>query len=320
MISNGELLQNTIDDILEISNFEEGKVRLDFHNFNLISMFEELKDIISLNRTNDKIEFKVEAEVENQLYHGDSYRIRQILINLLSNSLKFTSEGFIKLICSETSKYSNGLRFEIIDTGVGISPDYLERATTAFSQEDESFSRSRGGVGLGLYITRKLVEQLDGYFAIESEKGKGTTVVVELPLSLAVDEEDTDPREIASLQLGKKIIIAEDDADAQFIIKEYLKELNLELDFVSDGSQLIEKVLENDYDLVITDVQMPVLDGVEATRILRQKGVQIPIVVMSAHTLNEEKDKCFKAGVNSYISKPILKEELIKSIISILQA
>ncbi len=317
MISNGELLQNTIDDILEISNLEEGKVLLNFHDFNLLTLVEELKDLISLNRKNEEVEFKVDLKTDHHFFHGDSFRIRQILINLLSNSLKFTDKGHVKLLCREDKGDTFNLRFTVIDTGIGIDPDYLERATAAFSQEDESFSRSKGGVGLGLYITKKLVEQLDGKFDIHSEKNKGTTIEVRIPVSKVNSANHREGHSLVLPALNKKIVVAEDDFDAQFILKEYLKGLGLNLKFVSNGKELIEEVINGAYDLVITDVQMPVLDGLEATRLLRKKGVAIPVLAMSAHTLVEEKEKCFRAGVDAYIAKPISKDELIKSIIDI---
>ena len=327
MISNGNHLLTIIDDILNISSFEQSKIQLNPHNFNIRKLISNVEDIILAEKKNSHIEFVCTVNAMTENIYGDSVRIRQVLINLLNNSLKFTNEGSIKLHCTvQETRTQNALNLflEIEDTGIGIDEDYLKDIYNPFTQEDETFGRSQGGVGLGLSIVHNLVSLMEGKIQIKSHKNIGTNFKIDIPTMTAKTEESIETKAIKSKQhinkleskIQKKILIAEDDEDARILLNTYLKSTEYNVTFVINGTDLLAEILEKNslYNLILSDIQMPGTDGLSATRTLRKNDITTPIILMSAHALQEEKEKGLAAGANEYIVKPINKDHLIKTI------
>jgi len=320
MKKNGELLQILINDILEISNLEENKLSLKNHNFDMNNLIDDIKDIVLTKNDNNNIQLTFSFKGERSTFNGDSLRLKQIIINLLSNSLKFTNKGRIDFSCTLKESLPNDIsmvEFVVKDTGIGMDSQYIEHATKAFTQEDESFSREKGGLGLGLFICFNLVEQMKGEFIISSIKNSGTKVSFILPLKNTIhipsDDKSYDMHKPQSRSQKYQILIAEDDDDTQFIVRTYLRELHADFDFVKNGDELLKKLPSKAYDLVLTDIQMPKLDGLSVTRTMREMGDKTPIVVMSAHTLEEEKKIYFNAGISAFIPKPLDQDLLLNT-------
>ena len=323
MTSSGNHLLNIIDDILEVSSLEESKVQLHPHKFNLHELVAEVNDVFLEKRDATNIEYVFNVDSSLSHLYGDSNRLRQILLNLLSNSLKFTDNGRIVLSCSKKDVDEEGnvlVEFMVQDTGVGMDESYLPCAYHPFSQEDQSFSRKKGGVGLGLSIVYSLVKLMSGEIEVTTSKGVGTTFTISLPFMLAAQVDKTIEgchHQTNNIALcNKNILVAEDDQDARFLIETFLDEENLELDFVNNGKELLAQSSKKSYDLILTDIQMPELDGLSATRELRSQGVSTPILALSAHALREEKEKAILAGVNDILSKPFNKESLVSFVLS----
>ncbi len=323
MAHSGEHLLSVIDDILDVSSLEESKVKLHLHKFNLHELIAEVNDIVAIKfrSTGNEYIYSVDSSLHD--LYGDSIRLRQILINLLSNAFKFTEKGKVFLSCVNKGVNENKqitVQFKVQDSGIGMDKDYLSRAYQPFSQEDETFSRKKGGTGLGLSIVYNLVKMMNGKINIDSRKGVGTTFIIDLPFEQVEQssEKKSEDEEVSDKDINwsakKSVLIAEDDEDARFLIKLFLKDLKLKLDFATNGRELIDMASKTSYDLILTDIQMPELDGLSATRKLRDQGVKTPIVALSAHALMEEKEKCMQAGISDILSKPVNQHELISFI------
>ncbi|RZK14755.1 MAG: sensor histidine kinase, partial [Hymenobacter sp.] len=249
---------------------------------------------------------------------GDPYRITQILLNLASNSVKFTEKGEIT-VESEVAGYLNGqviIAFSVCDTGVGIDPAYLDSIFQEFSQEDTSITRKFGGTGLGLSISRSLARLMGGEIYIDSEKGQGTSshFCLFLPIGTVQDLPQRKSATIANPQqlLGKRVLLVEDNEYNRLLANTFLSNAQLTVTEAENGAEAIARVGEQDFDLILMDVQMPVLDGFEATKHLRQLGLTTPIIALTASAINGEKQKCLAAGMDDYLTKPFFEDELIQ--------
>jgi len=286
----------------------------------------------------------VDADVPNCL-KGDPYRLRQILTNLIGNSIKFTDTGSVLIHIENNLEEKNeeSLRFSVTDTGIGIPTDKLGSIFTSFSQASSDTTRKYGGTGLGLSITRQLVEKMKGTIWVESQLGEGSTFFFTTQFETANDDEksvalansvnlsgnsrvvtphNTEPdltgdgdEENKSL----KILLAEDSPDNQLLIKLYLKKTNHELDIAENGEIAVKKFISGNYDLVLMDIQMPVMDGYSAAKKIREwekeKNVkEVSILALTAHALNGEKERCVQAGCSDYLTKPIKKDKLLQII------
>tara|TARA_Y100000768_G_scaffold381552_1_gene360417 strand:+ start:14366 stop:16507 length:2142 start_codon:yes stop_codon:yes gene_type:complete len=319
----GEHLLKLLDDILEISSHEEGNIKIEPHSFSLKELVAEIEDLLQNKYSDSKVNFQSQLKVQNDLFYGDSDRIKQVLINLLNNAYKFTEAGEVKLEIAEEeiSSEHNGSVLHIIvqDTGLGIDEKYLDQIYSPFSQEDGSFQRKKGGIGLGLAIVNNIIKMMKGSIDVHSVKDQGTKFSIKLPIELA-KESDSEISELDLIETKltntarKNILIAEDDQDARFLIKVYLEDQNVNIDLVTNGEELLESFSKKKYDLILTDIQMPKLDGLSATKKLRDQGVAIPILALSAHALPEEKEKSLDAGIDAILSKPLHQEKLINFI------
>jgi CheY-like chemotaxis protein/HPt (histidine-containing phosphotransfer) domain-containing protein len=250
---------------------------------------------------------------------GDPHRIKQILINILGNSIKFTEVGYISLrmTVEHFGADQKWVRLRIRDTGIGMDPKFMENLFTKFMQEDSSIVRKFGGTGLGLSITKELIDLMGGNISVQSEKGKGTEMTIFLPFRMG---KETDLPEVADAQSvagtsveGNRVLLVEDNELNQQVAGMTLKHFGLEVDVASNGKQAIEVLSQKQFDIVLMDVQMPIMDGYEAARMVRQElKLDVPIIALTANALKGEAEKCLNAGMNDFVSKPFDETTLLK--------
>jgi CheY-like chemotaxis protein len=256
---------------------------------------------------------------------GDSLRINQVLLNMVSNALKFTDAGRVCICCSVIDDRENEqrIRFEVCDTGIGIDPEKTEHIFDSFSQEDPSVARRFGGTGLGLAICRQLVQLMGGEISLSSEKGKGSVFRFELQLikGTAADLADTEQVPMASKSLdGARILLAEDNQTNQYLMATLLNSWSIHVDIASNGFEAIDLLQNGRYDMVLMDIQMPLCDGIEATSIIRSRlGLKVPIIALTANALKGDEERYLEAGMDGYLSKPIEPNNLYSKISAALE-
>jgi signal transduction histidine kinase/ligand-binding sensor domain-containing protein/CheY-like chemotaxis protein len=322
---SGESLINVINDILDFSKIESGEMVLDIHKFHLQQCIEEVSKLFNgqAAKQNIQLTYGIDKNVPDEII-SDKLRLKQILINLAGNALKFTKQGQVTINVNLLNQDSDNLKlsFEVNDTGVGISPDKLSRLFKPFSQGDSSTTRKYGGTGLGLVICEKLVELLGGSMNIESAVNSGTKVVFSMVCQANQIQEVAQSNpiqqggEVISAEFATKfpmkILVAEDNIINQNVIKQVLKKFGYQPFIVSNGREAFDITQMEKFDLILMDVQMPELDGLEATHKIRQEGNHQPVIIaMTASAMPEDKIKCLKAGMNYFMSKPIGFAELL---------
>jgi len=322
--SSGETLLALINDILDFSKIEGGKLELEAMPFDLIDCIEASIGLVAqaAARKGLSLSYSIEESVPTNII-SDVTRLRQILANLLSNAVKFTNKGEISIIVSSKKEGdSDFIQFAIRDTGIGIPKDRMDRLFQSFSQIDTSMTRKYGGTGLGLAISKRLVELMDGSIWVESEEGKGSTFFFtintkEAPcvsISKAAKKADIVRHKLTS-DTGRsplRILLAEDNIVNQKVGLRMLERLGYHADVAANGLEVIQALERESYDVILMDIQMPEMDGLEAARRIRMlpEGDQIYIIAITAHALKGDKETCFNAGMNDYISKPVRIEDL----------
>jgi len=316
IVRNSTHLHQIINDILDLSKIEAGQLEVEKTNISPSQILNELDSIVG-SQTRDKgLIFNIEYQFPYpKTILSDPTRLKQILINLCGNALKFTTEGgiTIKTYC-DNSKHQ--LIFEVIDTGIGMSSEQTEKIFQPFSQADSSTTREYGGTGLGLTISRQLTEKLGGVIQCHSQVNVGSSFIVSIntgPLSVIEfsselsqlhNNKNQSHTEEYKLLKGH-VLLAEDNTDNQNLIEMYVNKFGLDIDFANNGQIAVEKVTQEKYDLVLMDMQMPVMGGLEAIGFLRQMGCTLPIIALTANAMTSDKDKCLKAGADDYATKPI---------------
>jgi PAS domain S-box-containing protein len=323
--TSGEMLRRVVDDVLDFSKIEAGKLELEHEPFSLRESLEWSLGIFRKAALDKRIELKLTvAEGVPARFIGDATRMRQVLTNLINNAIKFTEHGsihvrvaadFMEQPCNPDLK-SKDVKYRlcvtVADTGVGIPSDRIDRLFRSFSQVDASTNRRFGGTGLGLAISKRLVEMMDGQMAVHSEVGVGSTFSFTLPLSLAgVDPEQ--PRKPPVASTPKRVLIVEDNVINQIVIKRMLERFGHKVDVAADGDTAISLVQQNEYDLLLTDINMPGTDGLLAARWIRTLSdahARLPIVALTASATAMDREACLRAGMNDYLTKPIDAESL----------
>lgn len=347
---SGTDLLSLINDILDFSKIEAGRMDLEIQSFSLRQLLSEVFDLFRNKAENRGLDFNCEVAqgVPNPV-KGDPLRIRQVLNNLVANAIKFTDKGRIDVrvdpaenvggYASDVSDKQTYLRFTVNDTGIGIEKSVMIKLFKEFSQVDSSTSRIYGGSGLGLAISKNLVELMGGQIGVESEPGNGSTFWFRLSLpcenkdpdnradavALADAAASTEPAVVEPMPLpsgadadspiGTRILFAEDNKTNQFLAAALFKHSGLHLDFVENGLEALQALKRKPYDLILMDVQMPQMDGNEATRRIRagqagEPNRHVPILAVTAHTQPEDRQKCLDAGMNDYLAKPINRKAM----------
>ena len=308
-----------INDILDLSKISSGKLTLEKIGFNLRELIDN-----TINSFKHKAEEKglilstvIDSEI-NEILIGDPIRIGQVFNNLISNSIKFTNEGTIKLICSLTQKGEtfNKIKFSVMDTGIGIEKEKIDKIFESFAQADESITRKYGGTGLGLSISKQIVNMYDSDITVDSMTGLGTCFSFEINFPIGL--KDSLPKEkdfVINYQSlsGKKILLAEDHEINQFLATVILESWNISVTVANNGLEAIDKLKNENFDLILMDVQMPEMNGYEASQFIRKElKLNIPIIALTANAVTGDYEKCITSGMNDYISKPFDKSSLFK--------
>lgn len=328
--ANGSQLLRLIDDILDLSKFEAGRIPIHKGSFQIKEMVDEVISsfLPSLKAKHLKLDLEYHGDVLMKLY-SDKYRLSQVLTNLLSNAVKFSENGTIRVtVSSELDDISKRvlLSVDVEDSGYGISKEHQKDLFRPFSQGDTSTQRKFGGSGLGLALSRKIIEALEGRIELKSSQaGRGSHFHFHVPIELDSSAPSIQEPEVkttfvsATNQLkGKRILAAEDSRDNADLLRLFLKPTGAQIDIASDGEQAVKLSQQNSYDCILMDIQMPGMDGLEATRRLRQLGYEKPIVALTAHALVEEARKSIEAGCNIHLTKPINRHELIDNIVALI--
>ena len=315
-----ENLQTIINDILDFSKINAGMIEIDNSEF---SLKEEVEAIYRINKPRaigKELDIFLQYHPSlSEFYTGDAHRIGQVLTNLIGNSLKFTEKGNVTIECRLADKTADKHFVDIIvtDTGIGIEKEYLPFIFDKFTQEESGQVKKFGGTGLGMSISRQLVELMNGTITVSSEKNIGTRVSVIIPLKAAKGKSVTALKTVESgLLVSKKILVAEDNEINATVIKSLLTREGAHVLLVNNGKELIDAIAKEDFDLVISDLQMPVMGGMEAVKWVRKhKPPTQQIIALTANAFKEERERCLEAGFNEVLFKPFKKEDLIKACI-----
>ncbi len=320
---NSDHLLRIIDDILDLTKVEAGKMVIEKVAFSLVEFIADFSSLAEIKARENGIIFEFHADtLLPEMIISDPTRIRQILSNVVGNAIKFTEKGKVDL----TLKYErHHLEFQIIDTGRGISMDQREFLFKAFSQADSSTTRKFGGTGLGLVLSKRLSQAFGGDFNLtQSELGKGSTFAVSIPVKIPdavqmvplkrfkVEPTNTTwDQHITDLK-GLEILLVEDSPDNQFLIKMILDKTGAQITLAGNGAEGVDLALARRFDVILMDIQMPVMSGHEAVRILRAKDYSGPIVALTAHAMKEEREKAVQSGFSHFLTKPINRKNLVE--------
>jgi len=311
-----------INDILDFSKIEAGKITFEKINFSIDTLLNGLRETFRFRRKEKNLNFIVEKSLEvPQWIVGDRVKLNQMLINLVGNAFKFTSQGEIRVQVSQLDQGTDELclQFSVKDTGVGIAPSHHDRIFQSFTQSEKETVRKYGGSGLGLSITRQLIELQGGRIFLESELNCGAHFYFQLSFGQgrAPVEKDNNKSIMASSKLrGRRVLLTEDNKINQFVAAKFLKNWGLDVDIANTGQEAVDMVADGDYDLVLMDLQMPVMGGVEAAGIIRQReqergnGGHLPIIALTASAFDEIQQEAIQAGMDDFTTKPIQQKAL----------
>lgn len=324
--SASENLLYIINDILDLSKIEAGKLTIEHIGFNLKKTLQDSLQMQMYKAEEKGLMLAISHYDTNiaEVLIGDPYRLNQIILNLISNAIKFTEKGEVKTKVEliEDSKIEQKIKISVIDSGIGMDSNFIDVLFDKFSQEYSSVSRKYGGTGLGMSICKELIALLGGEIKVESKKQLGTTVSFVLNYKIGTKEDLPEAENLNSeykFLEYKKIIIADDNEMNRLVARTILETYNIEVYEATNGNEVILKTKEVNPDLILMDVQMPFLNGYEATKSLRKLGINIPIIALTANVVKGEKENCIDAGMNEFISKPFKEEDLINCIIKNIQ-
>jgi PAS domain S-box-containing protein len=316
--NSGDSLLSIVNDILDFSKIEAKKLTFESIPFELHAAILDIKQILGYAVSQKNLLLKTDiAKDVPQFVTGDPTRLRQILMNLVSNAIKFTSEGSIEIKVFNTN---SGIRFEVIDSGIGIPEKALQNMFVAFSQVDSSTTRKYGGTGLGLSICRELVIAMKGQIGVISQENKGSTFWFEIPLHKSASPRTTANPEKEFSASGKKlrVLIAEDNAVNALIARKMVEKLGHVVTVAGNGKEAVHALEMAPYDIIFMDCQMPEMDGFEATQVIRNSTANwksIPIIAMTAHAMSGDRERCLNAGMDDYVTKPMKIDDLSDALI-----
>ena len=306
--TTSDTLLGVINDILDSSKIESGKFTIHNETFGFLDLIDNIRDLFVYQAEEKNIKFYLDIDESIPPYFvGDALRIKQILNNLLSNAFKFTHKGFISLTISHTllENQKVQLHISVKDSGIGISKENQEKIFCEYEQGDNTICKNYGGTGLGLQITKRLVELMDGKIELQSEENVGSEFIATIVLKQGEEIKQTSNKNNLQIQAFGKVLLVEDNEINQLIINETLKEYGVMVDMAHNGLEAIDLVKKNHYDLIFMDIHMPVMDGIEATKQIRLFNPNIPIVALSAAAMQKDKQRTTQQGINEHLSKPI---------------
>jgi CheY-like chemotaxis protein/anti-sigma regulatory factor (Ser/Thr protein kinase) len=319
--ASADSLLSIVNDVLDFSKIEAGKLTIEPVAFDMIATLIETGELLAPQVREKKLEYRFDAPTPFRHALGDAGRIRQIVLNLLSNALKFTERGHVALRVTATqSAEGRPIVYEISveDSGIGITPDQMARLFQKFTQVDSSLTRKRQGTGLGLAISRQLAELMGGSLTASSELGKGSVFLLTLPLPPAPAATEAEPlpepavpAPVAALARHLRVLVAEDNAVNQKIAARMLEKIGCRVDLAANGREAVEMADRFPYDLILMDCGMPEMDGFAATREIRSRpGRRMPIVALTAHAIAGTRERCLEAGMDDYVSKPLARDTI----------
>jgi CheY-like chemotaxis protein len=319
--SSSQALLAVINDILDYSKLEAGGIALEDAPLSPRALAEVAAGVLEPQALGKGLALSVEVDAAiPQRIMGDEGRLKQVLLNFLSNAVKFTREGSVRLVMS---RRDDRLWVEVIDTGIGLTPEQASRLFQRFSQADTSTTRQYGGTGLGLAISRKLIEAMDGTVGVTSEPGQGSTFWLSIPLRPAREAELDQTAENAAIVSNLKILLADDVEANRELMRALVRDWPVSLITVADGQEAVESVCGGDIDLVLMDIQMPGMDGLTATRAIRaldNAAAMTPIIGLTADALPEQMAACRAAGMDGHCAKPIVVASLVSEINRVMEA
>jgi len=315
-------LLTILNDILDLSKIEAGKLNIELIPFDLREIVNELITLHTM--TAEEKVIQLYADIDEQLPQvliGDPTRIRQILANLISNALKFTEKGhvLVKISVVSSDDKNADIRMEVEDTGVGIREEIKDKLFNEFTQADGSTTRKYGGTGLGLAIVKQLVEMMYGQFGVESVTGEGSTFWFRVTLGISAEQtikQSLDQEMELKGKLSGHVLLVEDNQINQMVAQKMLEKIGIKSTLAADGQEALNMLDQNEFDAVLMDCQMPVMDGFEATRRIREQGalLKLPVIAMTANVMEGDREKCIEAGMNDYIGKPVVEADLKKTL------
>jgi PAS domain S-box-containing protein len=311
-------LLSVVNNILDITKIETGEFNLTEVHFKMKNLLQDLMVILEPNANAKNIQLHLSSNTQiNNIYFGDEARIRQILINLVGNAIKFTDQGSVNINCNTDVNNPEHIIFSIKDTGIGMDDSYVKNAFQKFQQEDSSISRKFGGTGLGLYITKELVDLMKGKISINSIKGKGTEINVELKLPIGnenliksknITKEDSSIRPC-------NVLLVEDNEMNRLVASFALQNKNIQVTEAQNGKEAVELVKNESFDLILMDLQMPIMNGIEATKIIRQELMKTtPIIALTANAFKSDLEMILDIGMNDYLTKPFEEYDLLQMV------
>jgi signal transduction histidine kinase/CheY-like chemotaxis protein len=329
---SGDNLLSLINDLLDFARLEDGSVVLERVEFDLVQTTQNVISILAVRAQEKKLQLMVDlSKLQHRYYLGDALRVQQIVINLVSNAVKFTESGYVRIALSEEKNVESGLdevRIEVSDSGIGIAPEKLVTIFDKFTQADASTTRKYGGTGLGLAISQSLALHMNGRIEVKSKLGEGSVFTVLLPLPRAQRSKSAEPLKLASDPVSDEsftaaarntVLLVEDYFPNILVASAILEQFGYVYDVAHDGAQAVAKFQQRKYALILMDIQLPGMDGMETVRRIRaieyaKKQSKTPIIAVTAFAMAGDREKCLQAGMDEYLTKPFLSEELKKKI------
>ncbi|MCK5172884.1 MAG: response regulator, partial [Planctomycetes bacterium] len=326
--ASADALLAVINDILDIAKIEAGKIDIEIVKCSLQKILIDVDAMMRSQASEKGLGFEIIFDSPIPHYiNTDIIRLRQCLLNLVGNAIKFTNAGHVRIhISTQNNNEDSMIRFDIEDSGIGISPEQQKNIFDKFIQADSSTTRKFGGTGLGLAITKQLAELLGGTISTISTPHKGSTFSLTIPANIDIESQPmiteikidkadcVGKPQILQTELSGKILIAEDDLINQKSIRAILADTDLEITIVDDGEEAVKQAVTGEYELVLMDMHMPKMSGYEATKLLRKQGHDIPIIALTAAVMTHDIEKCFDSGCNEHLAKPIDRSKLFETL------
>ena len=314
-----------VNDILDYSKIEAGKLEVAMEKYPLGKIIDHIDSMMRSLATEKGLSFEVICgEGLPAIIQTDSNRVHQCLINLVNNAIKFTDQGHVNVkVFIENTAGKPFIHFDVEDTGIGVPPDMQEHIFGSFAQVENGRTRKYGGTGLGLTITNQLAQLLGGELTLISQPGKGSTFSLAIPAGVDVTKEQLldirDQTEMSQqndkfgdFKFTGRVLVAEDVKTNQILIKTLLVNMGADVTIVEDGDEAVEEALNHEFDLIFMDIQMPRMNGYDATKALKKAGMTTPIVALTATAMKGDEEKCLEAGCDGYLAKPIDQTQLVE--------